>query len=138
VNFRRGGRGRDNLELNVTSMIDVLLILLIFFILTTTFSSETRLRVNLPQAAGAPAEQGKNLEIAIDAQGRFFVDQHEVVNTTLDALKRALQNAAGGDKDKTVIISADGKTPHQAVMTALDAASQLGLTRVTFAAESQP
>ncbi|BBL70482.1 ExbD/TolR family protein [Methylogaea oryzae] len=136
MNFRRRSRGRDNLELNVTSMIDVLLILLIFFILTTTFSRETQLHVSLPEAAGEqPESDNKPLEIAIDAEGRYAVDQHQVINTQLDTLKRALEDAAGDNKEKTVVISADGKTPHQAVITALDAASQLGLTRITFAAQ---
>lgn len=136
MNFRRRSRGRDNLELNVTSMIDVLLILLIFFILTTTFSHETQLHVSLPEAAGEQPESNKPLEIAIDAEGRYAVNQHQVINTQLDTLKRALEEAVGGNKDKTVVISADGKTPHQAVITALDAASQLGLTRITFAAQA--
>nr|WP_217995151.1 biopolymer transporter ExbD [Methylogaea oryzae] len=85
MNFRRRSRGRDNLELNVTSMIDVLLILLIFFILTTTFSRETQLHVSLPEAAGEqPESDNKPLEIAIDAEGRYAVDQHQVINTQLD------------------------------------------------------
>lgn len=136
MNFRRRGRGRDNLELNVTSMIDVLLILLIFFILTTTFSSETRLRMTLPEAAGSRVEADKALEIAIDLQGHYSVDQHQVINTQLDTLKKALAEAVDGNLDKTVVISADRNTPHQAVITALDAVSQVGLTRITFAAEA--
>lgn len=138
MNFRRRGRGRDNLELNVTSMIDVLLILLIFFILTTTFSSETRLRVTLPEAAGEQSKADKPLEIAIDMQGNYSVNQHALINTRLDTLKQALTTAVGDNKDKSVVISADGKTPHQAVITALDAASQVGLTRITFAAQAPP
>lgn len=136
MNFRRRGRGRDNLELNVTSMIDVLLILLIFFILTTTFSSETRLHITLPKAESEAAEADKALEIVIDAGGRFFVDQHEVINTQLATLKKALSDAVGDNRGRAVVISADGKTPHQAVITALDAAGQLGLTRITFAAQA--
>lgn len=135
MNFRRHSRGRDNTELNVTSMIDVLLILLIFFILTTTFSRESQLHLSLPEAAGEKAESDKSIEIGIDAEGRFFVDHNEVVNGDLETLKSALRQAAArGDDNKTVLISADRKTPHQAVITALDAASQLGLNRVTFAA----
>lgn len=138
MNFRRHNRGRDTLELNVTSMIDVLLILLIFFILTTTFSSETRLSVNLPQAGGSAPEPGKTLTITIDAVGRYSIDQHALADARLDTLQNALQSAAAGNLDQTVLIGADAKTPHQAVMSALEAASRSGLSRITFAAQAPP
>ncbi|TAN50193.1 MAG: biopolymer transporter ExbD [Methylococcaceae bacterium] len=138
MNFRRRGRGRDTLELNVTSMIDVLLILLIFFILTTSFSHETRLSVNLPQAGGGPPEQDKTLTVTIDAEGRYSIDHHALTDARLDTLKLALQSAAAGNTSQTVLIGADAKTPHQAVMTALEAASRSGLTRISFAAEAPP
>jgi biopolymer transport protein ExbD len=76
----------------------------------------------------------KELDITIDAQGIFFVNQREVINTELDTLKRAIKKALGEERDIPVIINADAKTPHQAVMTAMDAASQLGLMRMTFSA----
>jgi biopolymer transport protein ExbD len=136
VNFRRSGRRRDNMEINVTSMIDVLLILLIFFILTTTFSQQSHLKITLPQAHGEGEAPPKPLEITIDAAGNYFVNEKAVINTQLATLLKALEVEAGGNREQPLVISADRQTPHQAVIRALDAASQLGLTHVTFAAET--
>jgi biopolymer transport protein ExbD len=135
MNFRRSGRRRDNMDINVTSMIDVLLILLIFFILTTTFSHQANLKITLPQAHGEGVEPSKPLEIAIDASGNYFVNEKAVISTQLATLRKAIQEEAGEDKEQPLVISADRNTPHQAVIRALDAASQLGLTHITFAAE---
>jgi biopolymer transport protein ExbD len=136
MNFRRSRNRRDNMEINVTSMIDVLLILLIFFILTTTFSHQSNLKITLPQAHGEGETPPKALEVAIDAVGSYFVNGKAVVNTRLDTLRKAIEAEAGGNREQPVVISADRQTPHQAVIRALDAASQLGLTHITFAAEN--
>jgi biopolymer transport protein ExbD len=112
---------------------------------STTFKDDVRLEVKLPQAKGeAPqAEAPRMLVLIIDREGRFYVNQEEVVDRSAATLKRALAGAlaAAGDeaalKDQPVLIKADANTPHQAVMTAMDAASQLGLARIAFAA-SQP
>ncbi|CAL1240163.1 ExbD/TolR family protein [Candidatus Methylocalor cossyra] len=137
MNFRP--RRRDNPELNLIPMIDVLIVLLIFLVLTTTFSREAELQVRLPEAAGAPPDQEeKGIDVVIDAQGHYLVAQHPTVNDRLDTLKNALRAAAGNDKDPLIVINADRATPHQAVIAVLDAAGQLGFRHVTFAAESLP
>lgn len=136
MNFRRSGNRRDNMEINVTSMIDVLLILLIFFILTTTFSHQSNLKITLPQAHGEGDAPPKPLEVAIDAEGNYFVNEKAVINTQLATLRKTLEAEAGENREQPIIISADRETPHQSVIRALDAASQLGLTHITFAAES--
>lgn len=125
---------RELPELNLIPLIDIVFMLLIFFIVTTTFNRETEMSVNLPVASADPlvADQ-KLLEISIDASGHFFVNRTAVRNADIDALKQALQKAAAGLQDPSLIISADGKTPHQAVIMAMDAARQLGLVHLTFA-----
>lgn len=134
MNFRRQRDSKP--ELNLIPMIDVLIVLLIFLVLTTTFSREAALRIRLPEASSRQTVEEKGLEIVIDAEGRYVVNQRLVVNTQVDTLKKALLEAASDDKDPLLIISADQKTPHQAVMSALDAASQLGFVHITFAAKS--
>jgi biopolymer transport protein ExbD len=136
MNFRP--RRRESPELNLIPMIDVLIVLLIFLVLTTTFSREAELQIRLPQATAQGGQQEKGLDVVIDAEGRYFVNQHSLVNTQPETLMKALQQAAGDDKDPLLVINADRKTPHQAVITVLDAAGQLGFTHVTFAARSEP
>lgn len=136
MNFRPQRENKP--ELNLIPMIDVLIVLLIFLVLTTTFSREASLRVNLPEASAAVVSEQKGVEIVIDAEGRYIINRHPLINTRVETLKKALAEAAGEDKDPSIVISADQKTPHQAVMTALDAASQLGFVHITFAAKSEP
>jgi biopolymer transport protein ExbD len=120
---------------DITPLIDVVFLLLIFFMVSTTFDRQTEILVDLPEASGEEASEKPDLlEITIDKQGIFYVNQLEVINTQVDTLKRALEKAAGEKRDMPVIINADAKTPHQSVMTALDAASQVGLRRISFSA----
>ncbi len=122
-------------EVDITPLIDVVFLLLIFFMVSTTFDREAQILVELPQATGEEAQHApKELDITIDASGIFFVNQREVINTEVETLKRAISKALGEQRDIPVIINADAKTPHQSVMTAMDAASQLGLMRMTFSA----
>jgi biopolymer transport protein ExbD len=137
MNFRP--RRRDHPELNLIPMIDVLIVLLIFLVLTTTFSREAELQIRLPEAHGqSPDDNDKGIDVVIDAEGHYVVEQHAVVNTQVETLKKALRQAAGDQPNPLVVISADQATPHQAVMSVLDAAGQLGYTHVTFAAETEP
>lgn len=132
----------DDPEINLAPLIDAVFILLIFFMVSTTFKDDVRMEVKLPKAQGqaGQAETPRMLEVIIDRQGRFYVNQEEVVDRTVATLKLALSGAlsAASDeaalKDRAVLIKADADTPHQAVMTAMDAASQLGLARIAFAA----
>ena len=122
-------------EVDITPLIDVVFLLLIFFMVSTTFDRESQILIELPEASGEEAvHEVDELEITIDPKGIFFVNQREVINTDVDTLKRAIAKAVGEERDLPVIINADAKTPHQAVMTAMDAASQLGLVRMTFSA----
>ncbi|QSA97345.1 biopolymer transporter ExbD [Methylococcus sp. EFPC2] len=136
MNFRP--RREDKPELNLIPMIDVLIVLLIFLVLTTTFSREASLHISLPEASAQASAEEKGVDIVIDAAGRYIINRHQLINNEPDTVKKALQEAAGEDKDPLIVISADQKTPHQAVMTALDAASQLGYVHITFAAKTAP
>ena len=126
----------DPPDINLTPLIDVVFLLLIFFMVSTTFKDDARIKVQLPEAAGEeiPADEPQVLEIVIDGAGTFYVNQRMVVDRKLKTLKKAIAGAAGEDREIPVLIKADAKTPHQAVMTAMDAASQLGLLRFAFAA----
>lgn len=123
-------------EINLTPLIDVVFLLLIFFMVSTTFKDDARLRLNLPEAGGEPVHQepAERLEIVIDRAGRTFVGNAAVANERPETLNQAILGAIGTRRDLPVLIKADAATPHQAVMRALDAAAQLGLKQVAFAA----
>jgi biopolymer transport protein ExbD len=123
-------------DINLTPLIDVVFLLLIFFMVSTTFDEDARLRLQLPEADGeaVSAEDIELVEIIIDRSGQHYVDNARVIGDDIETLKKALVGAVGPRRDLPVLIKADAATPHQAVMRALDAASQLGLTRVAFAA----
>jgi biopolymer transport protein ExbD len=123
-------------DINLTPLLDVVFLLLIFFMVSTTFKDEARLRVQLPQAQGedVPATEPERIQIVIDRSGAFYVDDQAVVDQSPQTLMRALNGALGDRKPLPVLIQADAQTPHQAVMTAMDAAAELGLTRIAFSA----
>ncbi|KXJ43046.1 MAG: biopolymer transporter ExbD [Cycloclasticus sp.] len=132
MNFKR--KSNDEFDLNLTPLIDVVFLLLIFFMVTTTFDRETQLKIELPQASGEQKKATKSLEISIDSKSRFFVNQKEVVNSGIETIKKALKQEAGDQESPPLLISADGQATHQSVMTVLDAAGQLGFVNITFAA----
>jgi biopolymer transport protein ExbD len=134
VNLRPRRQKRPLLDL--TPLIDVVFLLLIFFMVSTTFDKQTRLKVDLPQAstANAAEEQTPQIKLTIDAGGHFYVNDREVISTDADTLRRALEKAAGGKTDIPVVITVDKTAPFQAPMTAMDAASQAGLSRLRFVA----
>ncbi len=123
-------------EINLTPLIDVVFLLLIFFMVTTSFRDEGRLRLQLPEAdvETVPAEEIDLVEVMVDRAGRFYVNAEQVATTDLDTLKQALVGAVGTNRELPVLIKADAKAEHQAVMRVLDAAGQLGLSQVAFAA----
>lgn len=126
---------RNTPEVDITPLIDVVFLLLIFFMVSTTFEDESQILIELPEAMGEEARKAeRELDITINVAGTFFVNQREVINTEIETLKSAITKAVGDDRDIPVIINADARTPHQSVMTAMDAASQLGLTKMTFSA----
>ncbi len=133
MNFRH--RKTKELDVNVTPLIDVVFLLLIFFMVSTTFDRQSELNIELPEASGEITEtEEKDIEIFIDANGKFTINDHEVINTNIETLLRALREAAGSQSEPRVIISADKNTPHQSVMAAMDASRQLGFIHLTFAA----
>jgi biopolymer transport protein ExbD len=125
---------KESPDINLTPLIDVVFLLLIFFMVSTTFDKESRIKVELPQAAtqDEKVETKKTLDITVDVQGRFYVNQREVINTDIETLKRAIEKAAKGQHDLPVVIMADAQAPYQAVITVMDAASQLGFVNMTF------
>ncbi|WP_087502476.1 biopolymer transporter ExbD [Pseudomonas sp. SID14000] len=132
MKFRRN-RQRENVDINLASLIDVVFVLLLFFVVTTTFTRETQLRVELPEAASAeqaPPDQGKLVEITISAEGVYSVNNHLLPKSDLATLSEAIERESGGDNKLPLAISADGKTPHQAVVTAMDAAGKLGFSQL--------
>lgn len=132
MNFQK--RDEEEVGVNLTPLIDVVFILLLFFMVTTTFNRHSELRIDLPEASTeSQPEQQKQLEIAIDATGTYYVNGTQMINTKAETLLLALRKAIGNDKEVPVSIRADAKTPHQSVITAMDAASKLGLTKMSIA-----
>ena len=142
MKFRR--KPRENVEINLASLIDVVFILLLFFVVTTTCTRETQLKVDLPEAAsGTPPEQTelKQVEVLIGADGAYSVNGNALLESNLSNLMAALQKESDGDNSLPLILSADGKTPHQAVITAMDAAGKLGFSHLritTVEAQENP
>jgi len=132
VNLQPGDT--DEPDVNLTPLIDVVFLLLIFFMVSTTFEHQSRIQVELPEASAEPTTpESESLEIIVDAQGRYFIGDEQVVNTRLKTLKGAITKVLGDRTDMPVIVRADASSPHQSVVTVLDAASQLGLNRISLA-----
>ena len=128
---------RDAPEINLTALIDVVFLLLIFFMISTTFEWRSELSIQLPEAS-ARASPGDDavVDVVIDAGGSVHVEGRPLDGLEARALRRALASAAQGLDSPQVVISADAQTPHQSVVTVMDAARQAGLYRLTFAARS--
>lgn len=130
----RDRRAEDNPEINLVPMIDVILCLIIFFVITTTFDARSVLKLELPRANGERSEaKARQLSLLINAQGRYFVDDREALRTDVESLKRTIVEVAGDDRERIVLIRADARTPWQAVITAYDALGQLGFRRIANA-----
>jgi biopolymer transport protein ExbD len=135
MNFRP--RSRDEPEINLIPFIDVLLVVLIFLMLSTTYSKFTELQLKLPVAdADAQRDYPKEVIVGIMADGRYTINRAGVSGRSVEAVSLALTEAAKAGKDSVIIISADGTAPHQSVITVLEAARRSGLTQITFAAQS--
>ncbi len=129
---------RQDPDINLTPLIDVVFLLLIFFMVSTTFTRESEISVDLPEATATQQEQEEQpLEITIDAQGRFYVNQKLLVNKQLDTLVRALRKVIGDGPPPPLVINADAQTPHQYVVTAMDAARHVGIERLSLATKQQ-
>jgi biopolymer transport protein ExbD len=135
VNFRKP-RGEEP-EINLIPFIDVLLVILIFLMLSTTYSKFTELQVNLPTAeADKLRERPAEIIVAVAGDGRYAVNRNAIEGKSVEALSAALSRAAAGQKDPVVIVSADATSAHQSVINVLDAARRAGLARLTFAAQT--
>lgn len=136
MNLRRSRS--DEPDVNLTPLIDVVFILLLFFMVSTTFQRESEINVELPEASADPVEERDELlELVIDAQGHYFIGEEQVVNTELETLKQAIQQFLGERSELPVVIRADRQTPYESVVRAMDATAQLGLVQMSLAT-SQP
>jgi biopolymer transport protein ExbD len=122
-------------EINVVSLIDVVLLLVVFFILSSRFSDEGRLRVHLPQASAVPAEKvgGEPLVVSVTPLGGYLVNQHELINSSPETLRAALLKEAGTNRTLRVTLRADARATHQSVITAMDVLGRLGFAEVNIA-----
>jgi biopolymer transport protein ExbD len=135
MNFRH--RVREEPEINLIPFIDVLLVVLIFLMLSTTYSKYTELQLRLPVAdAEAQRDYPKEVIVGVASDGRYTVNRNPVAGVSVEAVSAALTEAARAGKDSVIIISADGAAPHQAVISVLEAARRAGLNQITFAAQS--
>ena len=132
MNFQRG-RGHDEPEINLIPLIDVLLVIIIFLMLTTTYSKFSGLEINLPTAdANSQAEQPNEVSVAITASGQVLVDKVPLVAADVKAISEALRRAAGDRTDPVIVINADAKATHQSVVDIMQAAQTAGYPHISF------
>jgi biopolymer transport protein ExbD len=131
---------REEPDVNLTSLIDVVLLLLVFFMVSTSFVKEAELKVDLPQASERPpAEQpAEKLEITVTASGEYRVNDRELVNSRPDTLRAAIEKTVGDKRDIAVIIRADASATHQSVVSAMDVLGRLGFQRLSIATMNPP
>jgi biopolymer transport protein ExbD len=135
MNFQRG-RVREEPEINLIAMIDVLLVILIFLMVTTTYSKFSGLEINLPTADAAQnKEQPNEINVAVTAAGEVLVNKVAVTGRDVEAISLALKKLTGGAKEPVIIINADAKAAHQSVIDVMQAAQHAGLTHISFATQ---
>ena len=127
----------EDVEINLTSLIDVVFLLLIFFMVSTTFERQAALKIDLPEASAVaePTENPRRVELAIDANGRMFLNDRQLVDSQPETVRAALIELTGEARDLPVVVRADAQTPHHFVVTAMDVTGQLGFTRLSIATE---
>jgi biopolymer transport protein ExbD len=134
MNFRP--ERKEEIELNITPLVDVVFLLLIFFMVSTTFERNSEINITLPKASDAAKEVNiDTVVIALDGQGRVFINNIPLVNSQLDTIREALTRNVEGLNEPALIINADADATHQSVVKILDAARQLSLTRITFSTQ---
>ena len=147
MNFRKGSKFRSEPEINLIPFIDVLLVILIFLMVTTTYSRFTELQINLPTADASASQQRPNeIQIGVDSRGNYKINQKPVARIDVADLAENLKAAAGAfasssnpnSPEPIVIINADGAASHQSEIDILEAARLAGLSKITFAAQSHP
>ena len=125
-------RSQDEPHIDLVPLIDVILVLIIFFVVTTTFDARSTLQVQLPTASQQPNnEPPRSLSVLINAEGRYFIN--EVLRSDVESVKQTIASVAGSDRSQPVLLRADARTPYQAVVTAQDALGQLGFRRIAIA-----
>ncbi len=139
MNFQRG-RQKEEPEINLVPMIDVLLVILIFLVITTTYSKFAELEINLPQASADQVDknvaQPNAIDISVDALGKYTINKNPIIFNSIESLRDALQSAAGTQADPFVVINADAKATHQSVITVMEAARLAGYNKITFTTET--
>jgi biopolymer transport protein ExbD len=129
-------RNRDVFEINVIPLIDVMFMLVIFFVVSTTFEKYSKININLPRASEErPETELEKVDITVDARGNVYVGGQALVNTQVMTIREALRDAVHDLDDPTVVISADAEATHQSVVRVMDAARQIGLVKITFVTE---
>lgn len=136
MNFQRGKRSEE-LEMNLVPLIDVLLVIIIFLVVSATFSRTNELQINLPTAeASATQEKPLSIEVGVDAGGKYVVNGKALADSSVQGIAAALQAAVNGGKEPTIIINADAKSTHQSVVDVMEASRVAGYTHITFATQS--
>jgi biopolymer transport protein ExbD len=136
MNFQRGAR-REDPEINLIPLIDVLLVILIFLMITTTYARFSELQINLPEAQGdSTKEVPAEITVSVSEQGSYEVNNAVLGKVGVESIVRALQTAAGSQKDPVIVISADALSTHQEVIRVMDAARRAGYQRITFVTQS--
>jgi biopolymer transport protein ExbD len=138
VNFQRG-RSREEPEINLIPMIDILLVILIFMMVTTTYANFSGLQINLPQAGGdnPSAKVNKQINVAVDATENYAIDEKPALYSGVESLAAELRRAAGDNKEPVIVINADAKATHQSVVNIMEAARLAGYTSITFKTEKR-
>lgn len=138
MNFRRGRR-EDYPEINLIPFIDILLVIVIFLAVTTTYARFAELKINLPTSSAAQTpQQPKQIEVAVAENGRYQIDNTAIGDASVDELAAALKQAAASQSEAVVVINADARAAHQSVVNVMEAARRVGLTRITFATQTAP
>ena len=131
MKFKRT-RQEDN-GINLTPLIDVVFLLLIFFMVSTSFTKETHLTLDIPQAVGSPTtDTAALLEIILEADGGISINGRALINNSIEAVKAGIQELSSGDNNLPVTLTADAKTPHEHVVKVMDAVGQLGFSRLSI------
>jgi biopolymer transport protein ExbD len=135
-------RPKEDPEINLISLIDIALLLVIFFMLSSTFSQESRIKIELPQASLAPTGKQKSdpIIVTVSQSGSYRVNDRELINSSTDTLRAAVMEIAGADRSRPVTVRADARSTHQSVVTAMDVLGKLGFVRINIATveESKP
>ena len=135
MNFQRGKR-HEELEMNLVPLIDVLLVIIIFLVVSATFSRTSELQINLPTAeASSPQDKPLIITVEVDASGRYVVNGNAVDNGSINDISSALVKAVGNDKEPTIVINADAKATHQSVVNVMEASRLANFTHITFATQ---